>query len=70
MSLVWFLYAVTQFIPCLFSLFKKTLAVSLRSKGRTPIYSGTLIIGALLGRGKIGQISKVVILSRCSGHIL
>ncbi len=34
------------------------------------VYSGTLIIGLLLGRAKCGQISKVVTLSRWSGHIL
>ena len=34
------------------------------------IYSGTLIIGPLLGRAKTGQISKVVTLSRWSGCIL
>ncbi len=34
------------------------------------VYSGTLIIGPLLGRAKIGQINKVVTLSRWSGHIL
>ena len=33
-------------------------------------YSGTLIIGPFLGRAKCGQISKVVTLSRRSGHIL
>ncbi len=34
------------------------------------MYSGTLIIGPLLGRAKIGHISKVVTLSRWSWDIL
>ncbi len=34
------------------------------------LYSATLINGPLLGRAKSGQISKVVTLSRWSGHIL
>ncbi len=46
------------------------LAILFAPAGTIKYYSGTLIIGSLLGRAKTGQISKVVTLSRCCGCIL